>query len=239
LHIIFIHWKCIENRTVLIIYRIDQKKERIRTKKQKFDRTKTTICLLIVMFFLISVTVATAANNSEVKKGAHAAKKVKQKLDPTNNSEVKKGAHTAKKVKQQLDPDIAAGKTELTPLQANKYNLGDYAGSSTTIDTPDGASNTVNMGVNAGIQFDDGPYPGNRILEGDHAGTSFNFGNYPGITFNDAPKKGFSAITTNPYGNTALGGKTLYSSAGLGSARAPAQNKGKYVGLKFNDSILA
>jgi hypothetical protein len=217
LHIIFIHWKCIENRTVLIISKIDQKKERIRTKKQKFDRTKTTICLLIVMFFLISVTVAAAANNSEVKKGSHAAKKVKQ----------------------QLDPDIAAGKTELTPLQANKYNLGDYAGSSTTIDTPDGSSNTVNMGVNAGIQFDDGPYPGNRILEGDHAGTSFNFGNYPGITFNDAPKKGFSAITTNPFGNTALGGKTLFSSAGLGSARAPAQNKGKYVGMTFDKSILA
>ena len=169
------------------------------------------------MFFLISITVAAAANNSEVEKGSHAAKKVKVKLDP----------------------DIAAGKTELTPLQANKYNLGDYAGASTTIDTPDGASNTINMGVNSFITFNDGSYPGSRILEGDHVGTTFNFGNYPGITFNDAPKKGFSAITTNPYGNTALGGKTLYSSAGLGSARAPAQNKGKYVGLKFNDSILA
>jgi hypothetical protein len=216
LHIIFIHWKCIENKTVLIIYKIDQKKERIRTKKQKFDRTKTTICLLIVMFFLISVTVAAAANKSEVKKGSHATKKVKQ----------------------QLDPDIAAGKTELTPLQANKYNLGDYAGSSTTIDTPDGSSNTVNMGVNAGIQFDDGPYPGNRILEGDHAGTSFNFGNYPGITFNDAPKKGFSAITTNPYGNTSLGGKTVYSSVGLGANRTAVQNKGKYVGLKFDEPVF-
>ena len=211
MHIIFIHWKCIENRTVLIIYKIDQKKERIRTKKQRFDRTKTTICLLIVMFFLISVTVAAAANNSEVKKGSHAAKKVKQ----------------------QFDPDIAAGKTELTPLQANKYNLGDYAGSSTTIDTPDGASNTVNMGVNAGIQFDDGPYPGNKILEGDHAGTVFNFGNYPGITYNDAPKKGFSSITTNP-----KAGKTMYSSEEFGNASAPKQNKGKYVGLTFDQPVL-
>ena len=217
MHIIFIHWKCIENRTVLIIYKIDQKKERIRTKKQRFDRTKTTICLLIVMFFLISVTVAAAANNSEVKKGSHAAKKVKQ----------------------QLDPDIAAGKTELTPLQANKYNLGDYAGSSTTVDTPDGASNTINMGVNAGIQFDDGPYPGNKILEGDHAGTTFNFGNYPGIIYNDAPKKGFSSITTNPYGNTTLGGKTLYASEKYGNAAAPKQNKGKYVGLTFEHPILS
>ena len=211
MHIIFIHWKCIENRTVLIIYKIDQKKERIRTKKQRFDRTKTTICLLIVMFFLISVTVAAAANNSEVKKGSHAAKKVKQ----------------------ELDPDITAGKTELTPLQANKYNLGDYAGSSTTIDTPDAASNTINMGVNPGIQFDDGPYPGNKILEGDHAGTVFNIGNYPGIAYNDAPKKGFSAITTNPQA-----GKTVFASTKYEDRAAPKQNKGKYVNMTFDHPVL-
>ncbi len=112
-----------------------------------------------------------------------------------NNSVIKKGSHVAKKVKKEVDPDIAAGKTDLTPLQANKYNLGDYAGSSTTIDTPDGASNTINMGVNAGIQFDDGPHPGNRILHGPHAGTVFNFGNYPGIAINNGPKRGFAAIT--------------------------------------------
>ena len=106
------------------------------------------------MLFLMSVTVAAAAINSEVKNGSHAAKKVKKAVDP----------------------DISAGKTELTPLQANKYNLGDYAGSSTTIDTPDGSSNTVNMGVNAGIQFDHGPYPGNKILEGEHAGTYLTLG---------------------------------------------------------------
>ena len=217
MHIIFIHWKCIENRTVLIIYKIDQKKERIRTKKQRFDRTKTTICLLIVMFFLISITVAAAANNSEVEKGSHAAKKVKVKLDP----------------------DIAAGKTELTPLQANKYNLGDYAGASTTIDTPDGASNTINMGVNSFITFNDGSYPGSRILEGDHVGTTFNFGNYPGIIYNDAPKKGFAAITTNPYGNTSLSGKTLYASESNGNEAAPKQNKGKYVDLIFENPIIS
>jgi len=173
LHIIFVHWKCIENRTVWIIYKIDQKKERIRTKKQLFDRKKATICLLIVLSFLISVTVAAAANNSVIEKGSH----------------------VAKKVKKEIDPDIAAGKTDLTPLQANKYNLGDYAGSSTTIDTPDGASNTINMGVNSGIQFDDGPHPGNKILHGPHAGTVFNFGNYPGITINDGPKRGFAGVT--------------------------------------------
>jgi len=154
-----------------------------------------------------------------------------------NNSQLKKGSNAAKKVKKEVDPNIAAGKTELTPLQANKYNLGDYAGSSTTIDTPDGSSNTVNMGVAAGIQFDDGPYPGNRILEGDHAGTTFNFGNYPGITFNDAPKRGFSSIVTNPYGNTSLGGKVLYSSEGLGAAKAPTQSYGKYVGFNGNDAF--
>ena len=132
-----------------------------------------------------------------------------------------------------MDPDIAAGKTELTPLQANKYNLGDYAGSSTTIDTPDGASNTIDMGVNSGIQFDDGPYPGNRILEGDHVGTVFNFGNSPGIVYNNAPKKGFAGITTNPQA-----GKSASASIGFGSGSAPKQNKGKYVGLTFNNPIF-
>src|SRR5271157_68553 len=160
------------------------------------------------MFFLISVTVAAAANNSEVKKGSHAAKKVKQ----------------------QLDPDIAAGKTELTPLQANKYNLGDYAGSSTTIDTPDGASNTVNMGVNAGIQFDDGPYAGNKILEGEHAGTVFNFGNSPGITFNDAPEHGFA-------GGNSFSQDHAFTKFNSGVNAGTTKNAGKYVGQKFDSPV--
>ena len=183
------------------------------------------------MFFLISVTVATAANNSEVKKGAHAAKKVKQKLDPTNNSEVKKGSHVAKKVKKALDPDISAGKTELTPLQANKYNLGDYAGSSTTIDTPDGSSNTINMGVNAGIQFDDGPYAGNKILEGEHAGTVFNFGNSPGITYNDAPKQGFA-------GGNEFSQNHAYTKLNSGANAGTEKLAGKYVGQTFDKTLI-
>jgi hypothetical protein len=168
------------------------------------------------MFFLISVTVAAAAINSECH--------------------VKKGSHAEKKVKKVVDPDISAGKTDLTPLQANKYNLGDYAGSSTTIDTPDGASNTINMGVNSGIQFDDGPYPGNRILEGDHVGTSFNFGNYPGMTFNDAPKKGFAGITI--INSTAEKGPTKYASIGYDNRPAPVQNKAEKVNMSFVDKRI-
>jgi hypothetical protein len=172
------------------------------------------------MFFLISVTVAAAAINSECH--------------------VKKGSHAEKKVKKVVDPDIAAGKTELTPLQANKYNLGDYAGSSTTIDTPDGASNTINMGVNSGIQFDDGPYPGNRILEGDHVGTSFNFGNYPGITFNDAPKNGFAGITVINASDLGPTGKplTLFSSISDENRQHPVQNKAKHVNMTFTDTKI-
>jgi hypothetical protein len=161
--------------------------------------------------FLISVTVAAAANNSEIKKGSH----------------------VTKTVKNEVDPNITAGKTDLTPLQANKYNLGDYAGSSTTIDTPDGASNTINMGVNAGIQFDDGPHPGNRILHGPHAGTVFNFGNYPGISINNGPKRGFAGIT---YQRPLRPPLTLYS--GLNESTnvqqttaSPKIQAGKYVDL--------
>jgi hypothetical protein len=169
------------------------------------------------MSFLISMTVAAAANNSDVK----------------NKNSHHKGSHVAKKAKMALDPDISAGKTELTPLQANKYNLGDYAGSSTTVDTPDGSSNTVNMGVNAGIQFDDGPYPGNRILHGDHAGTVFNFGNYPGITYNDAPKNGFAGITTNPkIGPKA--GVTFTAASNVG----PKIYAGKYLNQTYNDTRI-
>ena len=169
------------------------------------------------MSFLISMTVAAAANNSDVK----------------NKNSHHKGSHVAKKAKTALDPDIAAGKTELTPLQANKYNLGDYAGSSTTVDTPDGASNTINMGVNAGIQFDDGPYPGNKILHGDHAGTTFNFGNYPGIVYNDAPKKGFSGITTNPkIGPKA--GATFTAASNVG----PKTYAGKYLNQTYDNTQI-
>jgi hypothetical protein len=183
------------------------------------------------MSFLISVTVAAAANDSEVKnksshhkgshhKGSHVAKKVKTALDPDI-------AKTA------LDPDIAAGKTELTPLQANKYNLGDYAGSSTTIDTPDGASNTINMGVNSGIQFDDGPHPGNKIMEGDHVGGVFNFGSYPGITFDNAPKKGISSITTNP--------KIGPEAGVVNNSGTNAETKtyaGKYLNQTYNNTMI-
>jgi len=192
------------------------------------------------MFFLISVTVAAAAINSEVK-----SKSSKNKNESSKHKkESSKHKHVVKKVKKEVDPniavdpDIAAGKTELTPLQANKYNLGDYAGSSTTIDTPDGASNTINMGVNAGIQFDDGPYPGNKILEGDHAGTTFNFGNYPGITLNDAPKHGFSGITTIS-NKTFYKPTTLYSSEGYANRQAPVQNAGKYVNFTGLNGIPA
>ena len=150
-----------------------------------------------------------------------------------NNSVIKKESHVAKKIKTEVDPDIAAGKTDLTPLQASKYNLGDYAGSSTTIDTPDGASNTINMGVNAGIQFDDGPHPGNKILHGPHAGTVFNFGNYPGIIINDGPKRGFAGVTQQrPLATT----QTL--NAGLNTstnepqyAANPKIQAGKYIDL--------
>jgi hypothetical protein len=160
------------------------------------------------MFFLMSVTVAAAANNSEVKKGSH----------------------VAKKVKKAVDPDISAGKTELTPLQANKYNLGDYAGSSTTIDTPDGNSNTINMGVNAGIQFDDGPYPGNKILEGDHAGTTFNFGNFPGITFDNAPEHGIG-------GGSSYSQDHAFTKLNSGTNAGTTINAGKYVGQKFDNPV--
>jgi hypothetical protein len=167
------------------------------------------------MSFLISMTVAAAANNSDVK----------------NKNLHHKGSHVAKKAKTALDPDIATGKTELTPLQANKYNLGDYAGSITTVDTPDGASNTINMGVNAGIQFDDGPYPGNRILQGEHAGTTFNFGNSPGIVYNNAPKKGFSGITTNPHAGPAA---TYTAASNVG----PKTYAGKYLNTTFADTTI-
>ena len=59
-------------------------KERIRTKKQRLDIKKATICLLIVISFLISVTAA-ATDHSIVKhKKSHhkVAKKVKTELDP-------------------------------------------------------------------------------------------------------------------------------------------------------------
>jgi hypothetical protein len=184
------------------------------------------------MSFLISMTVAAAANNSDVKnknshhKGSHVAKKAKTALDPDI-------ANGKTELKTALDPDIANGKTELTPLQANKYNLGDYAGSSTFVDTPDGASNTFNMGVNAGIQFDDGPYPGNKILQGEHAGTTFNFGNSPGIVYNNAPKKGFSGITTNPkIGSMAGATYTAASNAG------PKTYAGKYLNTTFTDTKI-
>jgi len=150
-----------------------------------------------------------------------------------NNSEVKNGSHVAKKVKKAVDPDISAGKTELTPLQANKYNLGDYAGSITTIDTPDGTSNTIDMGVNAGIQFDDGPYPGNKILEGDHAGTVFNFGNSPGITFNNAPEHGFSGINSYTQSNK----PTTFNSLPTGGETI-TQNAGKYVKQTYSTPVL-
>jgi hypothetical protein len=152
-----------------------------------------------------------------------------------NNSVIKKESHVAKKVKTEVDPDIAAGKTDLTPLQASKYNLGDYAGSSTTIDTPDGASNTINMGVNAGIQFDDGPHPGNKILHGPHAGTVFNFGNYPGLTINDGPKRGFAGITQQrpsyPAANTTANIALNTSTGVMQNAASPKIQAGKYINL--------
>ena len=131
------------------------------------------------------MTVAAAANNSDVK----------------NKNLHHKGSHVAKKAKTALDPDIATGKTELTPLQANKYNLGDYAGSITTVDTPDGASNTINMGVNAGI------------------------------VYNNAPKKGFSGITTNPHAGPAA---TYTAASNVG----PKTYAGKYLNTTFADTTI-
>ena len=211
--------------TVQIIYKIDQKKERIRTKKQRLDVKKATICLLIVISFLISVTAA-ATDNSVVKhKSSHhkVAKKVKTELDP--------------------DPAItASGPDPISPSLGNpmlssgaptssgtKVNEGPYAGSSTTINTGKAASNTINKGLNSGNTYNSGLRPGTKVYMGPYAGSTFNFGYLPGGTVNTGEHPGDSYINgTN--------GATKYNS---GENPGTTINKGEFAGDTFNNATIA
>ena len=210
---------------------IDLKKERIRTKKQTFDIKKATICVLIVISFLISVTTAATDNNSDVK----------------HKSSHHKGSHVAKKVKTELVPDpdpaiTALGADPISPSlgspmlpsgaptsSGTKVNEGPYAGSSTTINTGKAASNTVNKGLNSGNTYNSGLRPGTKVYMGPYAGSTFNFGYLPGGTVNTGEHPGDSYINgTN--------GATKYNS---GENPGATINKGEFAGDTFNNATIS
>ena len=171
---------------VQIIYKIDQKKERIRTKKQLFDIKKATICLLIVISFLITVTAAqqfAPGGPGPATKPAPLSSGTKVNEGPYAGSSTT--INTGKAASNTINKGLNSGNTYNSGLRpGTKVYMGPYAGSTFNFGYLPGG--TVNTGDHPGDSYNNGANPSTRYNSGENPGTTINKGEFAGDTFNNA-----------------------------------------------------